>query len=95
MTVGYRRTTRGPDGCSVVDVRPILPDALGLLGLVLLWAGSASLASRQAPVPRLPPEAALRRRGGLRPCHQQIHDTWKGGRHSKMLQPATRGQRQG
>ena len=28
-------------------------------------------------------------------CHQEIHDTWKGGRHSKMLQPATRRQRQG
>ena len=22
-------------------------------------------------------------------CHQEVHDTWKGGRHSKMLQPAT------
>jgi len=22
-------------------------------------------------------------------CHREIHDTWKGARHSKMLQPAT------
>ena len=28
-------------------------------------------------------------------CHQAMHDTWQGGRHSKMLQPATRGTRQG
>jgi predicted CXXCH cytochrome family protein len=57
--------------------------------LILAWAAQG-LTGRVQP----PPVEALRAAAyvgaqACAPCHQPIHATWTGGRHSKMLQPAT------
>jgi predicted CXXCH cytochrome family protein len=53
--------------------------------LSLAWAagaGTQSEAERGQP-------GAFVGAASCEPCHQRIHDTWKSGRHSKMVQPAT------
>jgi predicted CXXCH cytochrome family protein len=58
-----------------------------ILCLVLAWAVYARTESSQPPA-----EAATSGFVGAQACarcHQQIHDTWQAGRHSKMLQRAS------
>jgi predicted CXXCH cytochrome family protein len=55
---------------------------------ILAWAAYARIGATQ------PPAAAAGVRtfvgaDACASCHQPIHDTWKSGRHSKMLQPAS------
>jgi hypothetical protein len=62
---------------------------------LLSWLAAVAWASAQSPAP---PAAAVsapvQTTGGVpaatcAACHASIHDRWAGGRHSKMLQPAT------
>jgi predicted CXXCH cytochrome family protein len=64
------------------------PVTTASLGLVLLWAGHASLSPLQQPAAPIS-EARYVGAATCARCHQAVHDTWKGGRHSKMLQPAS------
>jgi predicted CXXCH cytochrome family protein len=63
--------------------------------LALLSAGRASLSGQQ--VSSSPPVSETHYVGAATcaRCHQTIHETWTGGRHSKMIQPATSGSVQG
>jgi predicted CXXCH cytochrome family protein len=58
--------------------------ALALCLVMLVRAGSAG--TDQSPAP---PTATFVGAKACASCHQDMHDTWSGGRHSKMLQPAT------
>ena len=57
--------------------------------LILVWTAHASIRATQPP--NVGAEGARTFVGAeaCASCHQDIHETWKGGRHSKMLQPAT------
>ena len=60
-----------------------------LLLLMLAWAAHARIGAIQpATVPAESPRAFVGAQA-CAPCHQKIHETWKSGRHSKMLQPPT------
>ena len=58
--------------------------ALALCLVMLVRAGSAGTDQSAAP-----PTATFVGAKACASCHQDMHDTWSGGRHSKMLQPAT------
>ena len=58
--------------------------ALALCLVMLVRAGSAG--TDQSPAPSTATFVGAK---ACASCHQDMHDTWSGGRHSKMLQPAT------
>ena len=58
-----------------------------LMLLMLAWAGFARTGATQPPADAAP---AFVGADTCASCHQTIHDTWKSGRHSKMLQPASK-----
>jgi predicted CXXCH cytochrome family protein len=64
-----------------------------MVAAVLVWAALASiLAPMRAAQPHQPTGATARGFVGAQTCatcHQDVHDTWKSARHSKMLQPAS------
>jgi predicted CXXCH cytochrome family protein len=72
---------------------------VALLFMLLVWTAHVST---QTPAPASPPAAAAPAQNGpvmgaafvgaetCGGCHREVFDTWKSGRHSKMLQPATR-----
>jgi predicted CXXCH cytochrome family protein len=69
--------------------------------LTLVWAAAASPRAGQVPSTPIHPTGPVRSVSPVShdttlvgatacaSCHPRIHDEWKGGRHSKMLQPAT------
>src|SRR5215213_10673584 len=57
--------------------------------LTLGWSIITSTQAGPAPSTDGPPAATLVGAQTCATCHQQVHDSWKSGRHSKMLQPAT------
>ena len=79
---------RPADGARIADGLSLLPGDRDL-------AGARSVVGRPrepgaAPQPAAPtPEARYVGAATCARCHQAVHDTWKGGRHSKMLQPAS------
>jgi len=64
------------------------PFVVFAMPLVLAWAGVARTGASQSTTA---PEPARTYVGAeaCRTCHQPMYETWKSGRHSKMLQPAT------
>jgi predicted CXXCH cytochrome family protein len=60
-----------------------------LLVLTLTWAAHARIGATQPPPVNADAARAFVGAQACVSCHQKIHDTWKSGRHSKMLQPAT------
>jgi predicted CXXCH cytochrome family protein len=57
--------------------------------LVLAWVAHATTGTTQPSPPGANRAPDLVGAQACATCHQQVHDTWTGGRHSKMLQPAT------
>jgi predicted CXXCH cytochrome family protein len=58
------------------------------LCLALVWSAHTPTTYGQSaddPIPRIP---ALVGAGVCATCHQDVHETWKAGRHSKMIQSA-------
>ena len=60
-----------------------------LLLLILAWTAHARIGATQPPAVAAEPARTFVGAQACASCHQEIHETWKGGRHSKMLQPAT------
>jgi predicted CXXCH cytochrome family protein len=60
-----------------------------LLVLTLAWAAYARIGATQPPPVNAGAAPAFVGAQACAPCHQQIHETWKSGRHSKMLQLPT------
>jgi predicted CXXCH cytochrome family protein len=57
--------------------------------LAVAWAALARTGASQPPGVNAEPTRGFVGAQACASCHQQIHETWKGGRHSKMVQPAT------
>jgi predicted CXXCH cytochrome family protein len=72
----------------LVMPRPFTGVAI-LMVLILAWAAHARIGASQPPPVDAEGARAFVGAQACASCHQQIHETWKGGRHSKMLQPAT------
>jgi predicted CXXCH cytochrome family protein len=56
---------------------------------ILAWAAHARIGATQPPAVNAEGARAFVGAQACASCHQQIHDTWKSGRHSKMLQTPT------
>jgi predicted CXXCH cytochrome family protein len=61
--------------------------AIGCL-LTIAWSGHTGTQPAQPPAPASARMPAFVGAATCQSCHRQAHDTWKSGRHSKMLQPA-------
>jgi len=65
------------------------PSVAIVILIVLAWAGRARTGASQPPAVNADGARAFVGAQACVSCHQPIHETWKSGRHSKMLQPAT------
>src|SRR5471030_2400446 len=65
---------------------------LTLLGssLVLAWSARIPLHGTTAALQTAPQGATMVGARVCASCHKDVHNTWTSGRHSKMIQPATR-----
>jgi predicted CXXCH cytochrome family protein len=57
--------------------------------LTIAWSARTASQSVLPAAPRTPQGTAFVGAATCQSCHRQAHDTWKSGRHSKMIQPAT------
>ena len=62
--------------------------ALLALCVALVWSARTPTQGEAAPVP-VPPGATVVGAAVCATCHRDVHDVWKSGRHSKMIQPAS------
>src|SRR4051794_13786744 len=63
--------------------------ATALLITLALAAGVRPQAIQTPPVRAASAEADFVGATACASCHQRMHETWKSGRHSRMVQPAT------
>ena len=86
------RIRRSADVGATIAVDYVLPweaprfDGGTRAGLAFLW--STRTAEGQHTAVRSTPAATLVGARVCATCHQDVHDGWKSGRHSKMIQPA-------
>lgn len=70
--------------------------SVAVLGLCFLLLWSAKTPTQGQPAGVQPThDATWVGAGRCAPCHKDMHDGWKSGRHSKMIQPANAGSVQG
>ena len=62
---------------------------VAILVYIALALTHARTPSAQPQPPTATSDAGFVGAAACASCHKEVHDTWKGGRHSKMLQPAT------
>jgi predicted CXXCH cytochrome family protein len=55
----------------------------------IAWAARPATQPARPPSAATAPSATLVGATACQSCHRQAHETWKSGRHSKMIQPAT------
>jgi predicted CXXCH cytochrome family protein len=68
---------------------PVAAVAAVVVVLVAAWSGSTRTQPAQTADPQVVPGATFVGARACAACHQEIHAGWTGGRHSKMIQPAS------